>query len=90
MKGILLFWIIPILIPVDIPPGHLILLLGTNMTQEYMNVIISTHTLSILSGTPFFKKHDQQSTTIDYDKLKPYFGWVNAETIKRSFENSTQ
>ena len=30
------------------------------------------------------------NTTIDYTKLKPYFGWVNAETIKKTFENSTQ
>ena len=50
------------------------------------------HTLSILSDTPTvsIKKHDQQPTNIDYDKLKPYFGWVNAETIKNTFENSTQ
>ena len=24
------------------------------------------------------------------NKLKPYFGWVNADTIKKTFENSTQ
>ena len=50
------------------------------------------HTLSILSHTPTtsIQKHDQQPTTIDYNKLKPYFGWVNAETIKKTFENSTQ
>ena len=50
------------------------------------------HTLSILSDTPsiFVKKHDQQPTTIDYNKLKPYFGSVNADTIKNTFENSTQ
>ena len=50
------------------------------------------HTLSILSDTPtiFVKKNDQQPTTIDYNKLKPYFGWVNAETIKKTFENPTQ
>ena len=50
------------------------------------------HMLSILSDTPSItvKKHDQQATTIDYDKLKPYFGWVNAETIQKIFENSTQ
>ena len=24
------------------------------------------------------------------NKLKPYFGWVNEETIKKTFENSTQ
>ena len=50
------------------------------------------HTLSILSDIPtiFVKKHDHQPTSIDYNKLKPYFGWVNAETIKKTFENSTQ
>ena len=50
------------------------------------------HTLSILSDTPTtsIHKHHQQPTTIDNDKLKPYFGWVNAETIKKTFENSTQ
>ena len=36
------------------------------------------------------KKHDQQPATIDYNQLKPYCGWVNAETIKKTFENSTQ
>ena len=50
------------------------------------------HTRSILSDTPtmFVKKNDQQPTTIDCNKSKPYFGWVNAETIKKTFENSTQ
>ena len=50
------------------------------------------HTLSILSDTPTtsVQKHDQHPTTIDYHKLKPYFGWVNAETIKKTFEKSTQ
>ena len=54
--------------------------------------MIQVHTLSILSDTPniSIKKHDQQPTSIDYNKLKPYFGWVNAETIKKTFQNSTQ
>ena len=62
-------------------------------TDECGNIHNRTiHTLSILSDTPitFVKKHDQQPTTIDYNKLKPYFGWVNAETIKKTFENPTQ
>ena len=47
------------------------------------------HTLSILPDTPTtsIKKHDQQPTTIDYNT---YFGWVHADTIKKTFENSTQ
>ena len=50
------------------------------------------HTLSIISDTPTssIKKHDQQPTTIDYSKLKLYFGQVNADTIKMTLENSTQ
>ena len=34
--------------------------------------------------------HDQKPTTIDYNKLKPYFGWSMLKTIKKNFENSTQ
>ena len=49
-------------------------------------------TLSIISEEHItsVQKHVQQPTNIDYNKLKCYFGWVNAEPIKKSFENSTQ
>ena len=45
-------------------------------------------TLSILSEEHItsVQKHVQQPTTIDYNKLKPF----NAETIKKTFEISTQ
>ena len=35
-----------------------------------------TQTLSIVSDTPItsIQKHVQQPTTIDYNKLRPYFG----------------
>ena len=50
------------------------------------------NTFSIFSATPTtsIQKHDQQCTTINFNKLKPSFGWINAETIKKTFENSTQ
>ena len=38
----------------------------------------------------FVNKHDQQPTTIDYNKLKPYFGWVISDTIKKTCQNTTQ
>ena len=49
-------------------------------------------TLSILSDTLItsIQKHVQQPTTIDYNKWKSNFGWVNADTIKKPFDNSTQ
>ena len=78
MNGILLYWIILILIPMDTPPGHLILLFGNDpRIDECGNIHYRTiHTLSILSDIPtiFVKKHDQQPTSIGYNKLKPYFG----------------
>ena len=49
------------------------------------------HTLSLISDTPStsIKKHDQQPSTIDYNKLKSYFGWANADTIENiSFQDS--
>ena len=50
------------------------------------------HTLSILSDTPItsIQNHVQQPTVINYNNLKLYFGWANADTIKKTFENSTQ
>ena len=81
------------LIPVDTPTGQLILLDKHDpRIEECGNIHTRTiHTMFILSETPniSIKKHHQQSLTIDYNKLKPYFGWVNAETIKETFENST-
>ena len=52
----------------------------------------SIHTISILSGASNFTvhKHAQKPTQIDYIKLKPYFGWVNVDTVQKTFENTTQ
>ncbi len=35
-------------------------------------------------------KHQQKTVSVDYDKLRPYFGWVNAKTIENTFKHSTQ
>ena len=35
-------------------------------------------------------KHDVKSENLDYDKYKPYFGWVNTDTIRDTFKNTTQ
>ena len=31
-------------------------------------------------------KHDVKSETHDYDKYRPYFGWVNTDTIRDTFK----
>ena len=48
--------------------------------------------LSTLSEEPFtsVQKHVLRPTNIDYNKLRPYFGCVSADTIKKTFEHSTQ
>ena len=35
-------------------------------------------------------KHDVKSETPDYDKYRHYFGWVNTDTIRDTFKNTTQ
>ena len=56
---------------------------------NFQNSIVQT--LSTLSESPTITvhKHVHYPTIIDYNRLKPYFGSVNAETIKKTFENST-
>ena len=43
------------------------------------------------SKTPFqANKHQIKSETPEFDKYKPYIGWVNADTIRDTFKHTTQ
>ena len=35
-------------------------------------------------------QHKLKAETPDFDKYRPYFGWVNADTIRDTFKNTTQ
>ena len=35
-------------------------------------------------------QHDVSHETPDYEKIKPYFGWVNVDTVQKTMEQSTQ
>ena len=35
-------------------------------------------------------QHDVSPETPDYEKFRPYFGWVNVDTVKKTMEQSTQ
>ena len=35
-------------------------------------------------------QHDVSPETPDYEKFVPYFGWVNADTVQKTMEQSTQ
>ena len=45
--------------------------------------------MAIPSSTQVYK-HQIKSETADFDKYRPYFGWVNADTIKETFNHTTQ
>ena len=35
-------------------------------------------------------KHQIKSETPEFDKYRPYFGWVNADTIRNTFKHTIQ
>ena len=35
-------------------------------------------------------KHVVNDVTPDYENLRPYFGWVNVDTVQKTMEQSTQ
>ena len=35
-------------------------------------------------------QHDVSHETPDYEKFRPYFGWVNVDTVQKTMEQSTQ
>ena len=56
------------------------------------NSQVESFRLSILSEELItsVQNHVQKPSTIDYNKLRRYFGCGNADTVKKTFENSTQ
>ena len=35
-------------------------------------------------------QHDVKHEAPDYEKFRPYFGWVNVDTVQKTMEQSTQ
>ena len=56
----------------------------------------STSTLTpcstLMTNQQFFRtyKHDVSHETPDYKKFRPYFGWVNVDTVQKTMEQSKQ
>ena len=53
---------------------------------QHRSLMTTSSTLPITQA----HKHDVKSETRDYDKYRPYFGWVNTDTIWVTFKNTTQ
>ena len=45
--------------------------------------ISSTHNLLV-------NKHEFKHKPIDYEKFRPYFGWVNSDIVKQTIDQATQ
>ena len=64
-------------------------------TKRAINTLSSLadvlQTSSQATKTPFqANKHQIKSETPEFDKYRPYFGWVNADTIRDTFKHATQ
>ena len=46
--------------------------------------------LSPTKSTLHANRHHVKSETPDYEKYRPYFGWVNTDTIRDTFNHTTQ
>ena len=63
---------------------------------DYVNRSLSI--LDILDETPkispipnlLVNKHVFQCTPVDYEKLRPFFGWVNSDIVKQTIDRTTQ
>ena len=70
----------------------------TNFDEFGDNVNRSLSILDILDDTspisPIYKlmvnKHVFQCTPVDYEKLRPFFGWVNSDIVKQTIDQTTQ
>ena len=66
--------------------------------DEFDYVNRSLFIFDILDDTPqispthnlLVNKHAVHQTPIDYDKLRPYFGWVNSDIVKQTIDQITQ
>ena len=64
--------------------------------RDYVNRSLSS--LDILDETLpispihnlLVSKHVFQQTLLDYEKLTPYFGWVNSDIVRQSIDQTTQ
>ena len=96
MNGTHLSWTTPTLPQLGTLPGPPIPANAMHMTPGLMNLSILRGEFTTLSLIPSGKsniaqhKHAIKTKPIDFEKLRPYFGWVNKHTIEKTFHKTTQ
>ena len=95
-NGTHLSFITPTLPQLVTPPGPQIPPNTVHMTPGLMNLAIlrgEFTTPSLISpgnSNLAQQKHAIKTQPIDFEKLRPYFGWVNKNTVEKTFHKTTQ
>jgi hypothetical protein len=58
-------------------------------TDEHVNDLIDSIHHLVVSNT-YVEQLQTQAHRLDFDALRPFFGWASAETIKQTFAVTTQ
>ena len=65
------------------------LVIMSNRSLSILNILDDTLKISQTHDL-LVNKHVFQWTPIDYDKLRPYFVWVNSDIVKQTIDQTTQ
>ena len=60
-----------------------------NRSLSILDILDETPTISPIHNL-LVNKHVFQCTTVDYEKLRPFFGWVNSDIVKQTIDQTTQ
>ena len=60
-----------------------------NRSLSILDILDETHKTSPIHNL-LVTKHVFQCTPVDYEKLRPFFGWVNSDIVKQTIDQTTQ
>ena len=60
-----------------------------NRSLSILDILDETPTISPILNL-LVSKHVFQRTPVDYEKLRPFFGWVNSDIVKQTIDQTTQ
>ena len=60
-----------------------------NRSLYILDILDETRPISTIHNL-MVNKHVLQPTPVDYEKLKPFFGWVNSDIVKQGINQTTQ
>ena len=60
-----------------------------NRSQSILDILDDTTPMSPISKL-LVNKHVFQHTPVVYEKLRPFFGWVNSDIVKQTVDQTTQ